>query len=80
MASQQKYTLPSEALAVRGVSIQDQSGNWHVRDPITLEEITSRQDESEFHSIPGQPIYYRPYAGPTTSTSTLAGATTRACT
>ncbi len=63
VASQQKYTLPSEALTVRQVSVKDQSGFWRDLDPITLEEITTTHAENEFHSTPGNPMYYRLVGG-----------------
>lgn len=63
VASQQKYTLPSEALTVRDASVQDQGSQWRDLEPITLEEITARGAEEEFLSTPGDPIYYRPVAG-----------------
>jgi len=59
VASQQKYTLPSEALTVRKVSVKDQSGSWHDLDPITFEEITAGQAEEDFLSTPGNPAYFR---------------------
>ncbi|MDQ0316400.1 phage adaptor protein [Amorphus orientalis] len=63
VASQQKYTLPSEALTVRRVSVKDESGFWRDLDPITLEEITATHAENEFQSTPGNPTYYRLVAG-----------------
>lgn len=64
VASQQKYTLPSEALTVRRVSVKDASGNWHDVDPITLEEITAGgRAEEEYLDTPGSPIRYRLVAG-----------------
>lgn len=63
VASQQKYTLPSEAITVRSVAVKDQSGFWRNLEPITLEEIATRQAENEFHSTTGNPLYYRPVNG-----------------
>lgn len=64
VASQQKYTLPSEAIAVRGASRKDESGHERDLEPITLEEIAARGfSEEEFLSTPGIPTYYRPMAG-----------------
>jgi hypothetical protein len=63
VASQQKYTLPSEAITVRDVSVKDPGGQWRDLDPVTLEEITAGQAEEEYLSTPGSPIQYRVIAG-----------------
>lgn len=63
VASQQKYTLPSEALTIRKVSVKDESGQWRDLDPITLEQITAGAAEEEYLSTPGSPIQYRLTAG-----------------
>lgn len=63
VANQQKYTLPAEAVTVRRVSYKDQNDTWHDLDLVTLEEITARQNEAEFEITPGEPRFYRPYAG-----------------
>lgn len=64
VASQQKYTLPSDAMNIRKVSYKDQNGNWTDLDLITVEEIAQRAaNEAEFEETPGEPRYYRPYAG-----------------
>src|SRR5690606_25361062 len=63
VASQQKYTLPEEALTVRQDSVKDQSGVWRDIDPVTLEEITADQAEEEYLATPGNPVHYRLVAG-----------------
>lgn len=58
-SGQSKYTIPSDALTVRQVSVKDENGNWTDIDPITAEEIHSHSTENEFGKTPGSPAYYR---------------------
>lgn len=59
VASQQKYTIPSDAVTIRQVSVRDLSGFWRDVDPITLEQIHAESNENDFNSTPGTPRYYR---------------------
>lgn len=58
-ASQSKYTIPSDAISIRQVSVQDTSGQFYDLTPITTEEIHSRSTETEFQDTAGRPRYYR---------------------
>lgn len=64
VASQQKYNIPPDAMTMRKASYKDEAGDWNDLDLITLEDIAARGiNEAEFESTPGEPRYYRPYAG-----------------
>ena len=59
VAGQQKYTIPSDAITVRQVSVKDESGQWKDVDPITTEQINQNSTETEFYDVAGNPMYYR---------------------
>ena len=63
VSAQQDYALPVDASFVHGVSIKDQSGNWKILKPITLEQIQEKCDEAEFYETNGDPEFYRPLSG-----------------
>lgn len=63
VASQKDYNLPSEALTVRGVEVQNRnSGVWQKLTPKTEEQIRDIIAEKQFLNVPAQPMYYTPYA------------------
>ena len=59
VASQGKYTIPTDAITVRQVSIKDESGFWHDIDAITTEDIHNISTGAEFYNTAGTPKYYR---------------------
>lgn len=59
VVSQSKYTLPTDAITVRQVSIKDESDFWHDLTPITLEDIHKVSTENEFQDTASTPRYYR---------------------
>ena len=74
--SQKAYSLPTGALKIRRVEVQDNGNNWSVVYPITEREIT--QSLSEFQETDGLPKYYilegdrlRLYPAPATAQVTL---------
>lgn len=58
-AGQNKYTIPEDALVVKKVSFKGEDGTWTDLDPITSEDIATREAESEFEDTNGLPRYYR---------------------
>lgn len=63
VANQVDYTLPSNDLTIRAVSVLTDGNVWYPLIPITLEQINDKfLSESQFYSTPGQPTYYRPLA------------------
>lgn len=58
-SGQLSYALPSGALTVRGIEVQNTSGIWHQLSPLTEERIRERQAVSEFHKTSGTPTYYQ---------------------
>ena len=74
-------TYPSryEPLVILGVEVQDNNGNWHKLDPISLKEIhQSGTAQSEFYETDGLPLYYEKrehglvlYPAPATANVTL---------
>lgn len=60
---QSKYTLPSEAITVRGVEFKDEQSQWHKLEPVSEEQIRQFYSEEDFEDTSGTPRYYTPYAG-----------------
>lgn len=61
--NQVDYTLPSNDLTIRAVSVLTVGNVWQPLIPITLEQINDRGfSESQFFSVSSQPLYYRPLA------------------
>lgn len=63
VANQSKYTLPSEALTVRGVEYKNEGGVWHKLYPLSEEYIRQFYSEQDFHDESAEPHYYTPYDG-----------------
>jgi len=62
-ANQVDYTLPTNDLTIRAVSVLTDGNVWYPLIPITLEQINDKfLSESQFYNTPGQPTYYRPLA------------------
>lgn len=59
-ANQSKYTIPTDAITLRQVSVKDESGFWHDQTPVTTEDIHAVSTENEFQDTAGNPRYYRP--------------------
>lgn len=59
---QRDYSLPSEALTIRGVEIKDTGGVWTSLLPLTEEQIRDNQAEKEFMKTSSKPIYYILYS------------------
>ncbi len=51
------YALPSEALTIRRVEVQDSAGIWTELSPLSLKEIPNAVDE--FAKNDSQPLWYR---------------------
>lgn len=62
VSGQQDYTLPSEALTVRGIEVKTTGGVWQELTAITEEYIRQTFSEKEFMKTPAQPTYYTAYA------------------
>lgn len=58
--NQEDYSLPSEAMSVRGVDIQLSGGVWQELKQITEEQIREGWAEKQFYVTAGVPLYYRP--------------------
>jgi hypothetical protein len=77
VAGQQSYTLPSQALTIRSLEMQDASGDFYNLVPVTEEEIKEvGSNEVDFQQQGGRPAYYQPigdsfklYPTPTTTGS-----------
>lgn len=63
VADQSKYTLPSEALTVRGLEYKDSGGEWHKLMALSEELIRQKFSEEDFQDESAEPRYYTPYAG-----------------
>ncbi len=62
--NQVDYSLPSTALAVRGVEIKTVGNVWYPLIFLTEEQIRDRNiAEAQFMNVPAQPKFYFPYAG-----------------
>lgn len=61
--NQSKYTLPSEALTIRGVEVKNTSDVWHKMQHLSEELIRQFYSEQEFRDTSSEPKYYTPYAG-----------------
>lgn len=57
VANQQKYTLPSSALAVASVEWLNGT-TWEKLTPLSIEQINQYQSEKEFEDTPGTPRFY----------------------
>lgn len=62
VASQSKYTIPTDALTIRQVSVKDESGFWRDLKAITTEDIHSVSAENEFQDTAGNPRFYRMFS------------------
>ena len=51
--------LTNPLLTIKGVSVKDNSGIWHILQPIELSDIfASGQDPAEYFKTDGRPVYY----------------------
>lgn len=63
VANQRDYSIPSDALTVRGLEVKTQNGGvWQKLTPATEEQIRDIMAEKQFMITPSMPIYYVPYA------------------
>lgn len=59
---QRDYTLPSDAITIKSVSIKNEAGDWFELAPVTEEAITRKMSEKEFYETSSTPMYFVPYA------------------
>lgn len=57
-ADQQKYTLPSTALAVRGLEYKNAGGDWVKLHPVPIERLNQFVSENEWNDTPSEPQWY----------------------
>jgi len=55
--AQETYEIPSKALSIQRLEVQDETGNWTVLKPLIMSEFPSAIDE--FYDNDANPIYYR---------------------
>lgn len=60
VSGQQQYTIPTDAVSVRGLEVKTTGGSWQTLTPITEEQIRGYGlAEAEYLKVPGQPAHYR---------------------
>lgn len=57
-ADQQKYTLPSSALTVRGLEYKNANGDWVKLYPVPIERLNQFTSENEWNDTPAEPRWY----------------------
>lgn len=78
VAGQKDYTLPEEAMTIRGIEVERETGTFENLIPMTEEEIREISNEVEFMKNAGEPQYYQPIGNsfklyPTPDTSRTNG-------
>ncbi len=62
VSGQRDYTLPSDALTVKGIEVKTTGGIWQELIPVTEEYIKEFISEKQFMSTAAQPAYYTAYS------------------
>lgn len=62
VANQRDYTLPSDALTVKGIEIKTTGNIWQELQHVTEEYIRDFMSEKQFMITASQPMYYTAYA------------------
>lgn len=63
VSGQQQYSMPIDAVSVRGIEVKTIGGSWQKITPITEEEIRRFSAEAEFYKVAAQTQRYRAMDG-----------------